>query len=102
MLDIECRRAGIKGGTTMREYQVISTDDHIIEPPGLFDVRLPKEFQDRTPRMKETDEGAAWHLPGADKPIERSGLGTAAGQKAEELSPKPKPFDAMRTACYHS
>jgi len=27
-----------------REYQVISTDDHIIEPPGLFDGRLPKEF----------------------------------------------------------
>ena len=32
-----------------REYQVISTDDHIIEPPGLFDGRLPKEFADRTP-----------------------------------------------------
>ena len=62
-----------------REYNVISTDDHIIEPPGLFDGRLPKEFADRTPQMKEDDEGAAWHIPGVDRAIEMSGLGTAAG-----------------------
>jgi predicted TIM-barrel fold metal-dependent hydrolase len=83
-----------------REYQVISTDDHIIEPPGLFDGRLPKEFADRTPVMKEDDEGAAWHIPGVEKPIEMSGLGTAAGQKEEEFSPKSKTFDAMRPGCY--
>ena len=83
-----------------REYQVISTDDHIIEPPGLFDGRLPKEFADRTPEMKESDEGAAWHIPGVDHPIEMSGLGTAAGQKEEEFSPKSKTFDAMRAGCY--
>ena len=29
-----------------REYQVISTDDHIIEPEGLFDGRLEKAFAD--------------------------------------------------------
>src|SRR5437870_9565232 len=83
-----------------REYNVISTDDHIIEPPGLFDGRLPKEFADRTPEMKESDEGAAWHIPGVGKPIEMSGLGTAAGQKEEEFSPKSKTFDAMRPGCY--
>jgi predicted TIM-barrel fold metal-dependent hydrolase len=83
-----------------REYQVISTDDHIIEPPGLFDGRLPKEFEDRTPKLVQTDESAAWHIPGAEKPIEMSGLGTAAGQKMEEFSPKSKTFDQMRPGCY--
>jgi predicted TIM-barrel fold metal-dependent hydrolase len=83
-----------------REYNVISTDDHIIEPPGLFDGRLPKEFEDRTPKLVETDGSAAWHIPGVNKPVEMSGLGTAAGQKEEEFSPKSKTFDAMRAGCY--
>src|SRR6266480_7737854 len=83
-----------------REYQVISTDDHIIEPPGLFDARLPKAFEDRTPKLVETEESAAWEIPGVDHPIEMSGLGTAAGQKEEEFSPKSKTFDAMRPGCY--
>ena len=39
-----------------REYQVISTDDHIIEPEGMFDGRLPKEFSDRTPKLVEAEE----------------------------------------------
>ena len=82
------------------QHHVISTDDHIIEPPGLFDGRLPKEFEDRTPKMIEDDNGAAWHIPGVEKPIEMSGLGTAAGQKEEEFSPKSKTFDAMRPGCY--
>lgn len=83
-----------------REYTVISTDDHIIEPPGLFDGRLPAEFADRTPKLVETDEEAAWHIPGMPKPIAMSGLSTAAGQKETEFSPKSKTFGAMRPGCY--
>ncbi|MGH2830592.1 MAG: amidohydrolase family protein [Actinomycetota bacterium] len=83
-----------------RSYQVISTDDHIIEPGGLFDGRLPKAFADRTPKLKHTDDSAAWHVPGLAKPVEMSGLSTAAGQKVEEFSPKSKTFDQMRAGCY--
>jgi predicted TIM-barrel fold metal-dependent hydrolase len=85
-----------------REYQVISTDDHIIEPDGMFDGRLPKEFADRTPTLHETEETAAWHVPGVDHPVEMSGLSTAAGQKVEEFSTKSKTFDQMRPGCYDS
>jgi predicted TIM-barrel fold metal-dependent hydrolase len=83
-----------------RDYKVISTDDHNNETPGLFDGRLPKEFVDRTPKLVETDEEAAWHIPGRPKPIAMSGLSTAAGQKETEFSPKSKTFDAMRKGCY--
>ena len=83
-----------------RAYQVISTDDHIIEPGGLFDGRLTGEFADRTPKLVHSDTGAAWHVPGIAKPIEMSGLSTAAGQKVEEFSPKSKTFDQMRPGCY--
>jgi predicted TIM-barrel fold metal-dependent hydrolase len=83
-----------------REYQVISTDDHIIEPEGLFDGRLAKGFEDRTPKLVQTENEAAWHIPGTPKPIAMSGLSTAAGQKETEFSPKSKTFDAMRPGCY--
>ncbi|MFN2615425.1 MAG: amidohydrolase family protein [Actinomycetota bacterium] len=83
-----------------RHYQVVSTDDHIIEPGGVFDGRLPKEFAGRTPKLVEDDSGAAWHIPGTPKPIAMSGLSTAAGQKVEEFSPKSKTFDQMRPGCH--
>jgi predicted TIM-barrel fold metal-dependent hydrolase len=83
-----------------REYHVISTDDHIIEPAGVFDGRLPKAFADRTPRLVEEETRAYWVVPGAPREIEMSGLSTAAGQKVEEFSPKSKTFDQMRPGCY--
>jgi len=83
-----------------REYRVISTDDHIIEPEGVFDGRLPSEFADRTPTLVHGDEGSAWNVSGIDEPITMSGLSTAAGQKVEEFSPKSKAFDQMRPGCY--
>src|SRR5437588_10254058 len=84
----------------MRDDAVISLDDHIIEPPGIFDGRLPKDFADRTPKLVETDAEAAWHVPGIDRPIAMSGLSSAAGQKETEVSPKSKTFDSMRRGCY--
>lgn len=83
-----------------RQYQVISTDDHIIEPEGVFDGRLPAGFADRTPKLVHTDDGSAWHVPGIADPITMSGLSTAAGQKVEEFSPKTKTFEQMRPGCY--
>jgi predicted TIM-barrel fold metal-dependent hydrolase len=83
-----------------RTYTVISTDDHIIEPAGVFDGRLPSTFADRTPTLEHTDEGAFWVIPGLGRNIEMSGLSTAAGQKVEEFSPKSKAFDQMRPGCY--
>src|SRR5258706_4165558 len=81
-----------------RNYQVISTDDHIIEPEGMFDVRLPAAFADRTPKLVHDDDGAAWVYEG--KTQRMSGLSAAAGTKAEEFSPKSKTFDQMRPGCY--
>lgn len=81
-----------------RDYKVISTDDHITEPPGLFDGRLPGEFADRTPKVVRDAEGDAWHIDGQVTHI--TGLAVAAGQKPEEFSPKSKAFDQMRPGCY--
>jgi len=81
-----------------RAYQVISTDDHITEPPGMFDGRLPKRFADRTPKAIEDEDGSAWDLDG--QLVHMSGLANAAGEKIEEFSPKGKTYEHMRPGVY--
>ena len=52
---------------SMHNYQVISADGHVMEPPDMWERYLPKRFQDRAPRVvKDLEGGDAWELsPGA-------------------------------------
>ncbi len=38
-------------------YTVISVDDHLVEPADMFEGRLAAKFQDRAPRIVETEQG---------------------------------------------
>ena len=37
---------------------LISVDDHIIEPPNLFDAHLPERYKADAPRIVRRDDGA--------------------------------------------
>ena len=30
---------------------LVSVDDHVVEPPGMFDAHLPEKWRDAAPRM---------------------------------------------------
>lgn len=49
------------GGGVM-EYQLVSADSHVNEPPDLWVDRVPARFRDRAPRMESFDQGDAWVL----------------------------------------
>ena len=36
---------------------MISVDDHVVEPPDMFDGRLPAKYDDRSPEVEHTDDG---------------------------------------------
>jgi len=38
------------------KYTVISVDDHVVEPPHVFEGRLPASLQARAPRIIETSK----------------------------------------------
>ena len=40
-----------------RHFPVISADDHLIEPPDLFEGRVPAEFADSAPHVVEDGDG---------------------------------------------
>lgn len=75
-------------------YDVISADNHILEPRDLFTTRLPGEYRDRAPRvLRGADGGDGWSWDG--KTVERTlGIEATAGRavkisgyKWEEILP---------------
>ena len=57
------------------EYKVISTDNHINEPPGTYVDRVPKALKDRAPRiLRGEDGGDGWSVDGKP-PKNTFGLG---------------------------
>ena len=41
-------------------YTIISVDDHLMEPPGMFSGRLPGRLAAGAPRVVEADGRQAW------------------------------------------
>ena len=77
---------------------IISVDDHILEPPDLWQKRLPKKYRDVGPRVATDDRGEAWFFEDLRSPT--PGIVTSAGKKKEELSPLPTTYAEMRRGCY--
>jgi predicted TIM-barrel fold metal-dependent hydrolase len=102
-------------GTDGRPW-IISVDDHVVEPPDLFEGRLPAKFADVGPRVVrlpwEAGEGYRQSFrPAASGPevdfwqIEdiRFGLPkleAAAGMAPEEITTEPTRYADIRPGCY--
>jgi predicted TIM-barrel fold metal-dependent hydrolase len=77
----------------------ISVDDHVVEPPDMFDGRLPARYQDAAPRVERTSSGDdVWVFGGARIP--NIGLNAVAGRPKEEYGVDPTSFDEMRRGCW--
>jgi predicted TIM-barrel fold metal-dependent hydrolase len=78
---------------------LVSVDDHVVEPPDLFDGRLAAKHVDRAPRLTRKDSGIdVWSFMGAELP--NIGLNAVAGRPPEEFAMDPTSFDDMRSGCY--
>ena len=78
---------------------VISVDDHLVEPPHLFEGRLPAKLQDRAPRIIETKRGhQIWEFDGGK--YSQVGMNAVAGRRPESVEMEPFRFDQMRRGCW--
>ncbi|MEX0663370.1 MAG: amidohydrolase family protein [Acidimicrobiia bacterium] len=81
------------------EMIMISVDDHLVEPPGMFDGRLEAKHVDRAPKVVRTDSGDdVWVFNG--ETIPNIGLNAVAGRPKEEYGVNPTSFQEMRPGCY--
>ncbi len=78
---------------------LVSVDDHVVEPPDLFEGRLSAKAAERAPRMVKLPNGVdAWTFEGAYLPS--VGLNAVAGRVPDEYGLEPVSFDQMRAGCW--
>lgn len=81
-------------------YTVISVDDHLVEPPWLFEGRLPAKFVDRAPKIVETDTGALqWEFD--NKVYAQLGFNALVGRRdRDDFTVEPARFSDMRRGAW--
>ncbi|MEY2590896.1 MAG: hypothetical protein QOJ67_2880 [Acidimicrobiaceae bacterium] len=79
---------------------MVSVDDHLVEPPTMFDAHIPERCRDRAPRVIRQDDGSdVWTFNGSVIP--NIGLNAVAGRPREEYGIEPTAFDEMRPGCWN-
>ncbi|MEZ5169209.1 MAG: amidohydrolase family protein [Acidimicrobiia bacterium] len=103
----------------MKDFpRIVSVDDHVIEPPHLWETYLPSRFAERAPRVEripcahmgyvggvfsfETgDDGPEcdwWRFE--DLLIPRTRVESAVGYDRADVTVTPTTYDEMRPGCY--
>ena len=77
---------------------LISADDHILEPPDVWQKRLPAHLKEIGPKVVETDKGQAWQFAGELRRI--TGLSAMAGQVAEKVTTKGVRYEEILPGSY--
>jgi predicted TIM-barrel fold metal-dependent hydrolase len=82
-----------------KDMILISVDDHLVEPPNMFDGRLPARFADQAPRITRKPDGSdVWMFNGVEIP--NIGLNAVAGRPKEEYGIEPTSYEEMRPGCF--
>ena len=62
----------------MAGLRIISSDNHIFEPPDLWLDRIEPKFKDRAPRIVREGDEDWWHCDG--KRVQGTGIGFGGAQ----------------------
>jgi predicted TIM-barrel fold metal-dependent hydrolase len=90
---------------------IVSVDDHVVEPPHVWQDRLPKKYLEAGPRVVRDEDGEFWVYEGKRFPMDV--LEIAAGQSSEQIDTSMRSgrpgkflksgaasFGDMRPGCY--
>jgi predicted TIM-barrel fold metal-dependent hydrolase len=79
---------------------LISVDDHVIEPPTMFDQHIPEKYRSQAPHIvKMPDGGDLWAFEDGYAP--NVGLNAVAGCPPEEYGLDPTQYEQMRPGCWN-
>jgi len=82
----------------LEDMILISTDDHISEPPTVFD-NVPSQLRGVMPQCVTDKNGIqAWEFQGKRTP--NVGLNAVVGRRPEEYGVEPLSIEALRKGCY--
>jgi predicted TIM-barrel fold metal-dependent hydrolase len=78
---------------------IVSVDDHVIEPSGVWLDRLPRKYHDAAPRIVTEPDGQEFWVY-EDRRTVTGGLGAVAGRRPEDITVEGFPYSEMRPGCY--
>jgi predicted TIM-barrel fold metal-dependent hydrolase len=83
----------------MDDMILVSVDDHVVEPPDLFERHVPAKYKDIAPRIEHMPDGTdRWRF--LDFDIPNVGLNAVTGRPPEEYGMDPTSFDELRPGTY--
>ena len=78
---------------------LVSIDDHVVEPPDMFDRHVPKKWAEEAPRLIVDDQGVdRWMYRG--RPTGVTGLNAVVSWPPEEWGLNPAGYAEMRPGVY--
>ena len=78
---------------------ILSIDDHVVEPPNLFDNHVPERYRDRAPKLVRGADGMDnWKYEG--KTVATVGLNATVSWPKEEWGMDPSSISEMRPGAY--
>ena len=85
----------------MNDLVIISVDDHVSEPPEMYDQHLSGAALESAPKLRTTDTGTNyWEYQGLQMPS--VGLNAVSGRVPEEYGVEPCALTQMREGIYNS
>jgi predicted TIM-barrel fold metal-dependent hydrolase len=78
---------------------LVSIDDHVVEPPDMFDRHVPRKWADQAPKVVANEQGIdQWVYRG--RPTGVVGLNAVVSWPPEEWGMNPASYAEMRPAAY--
>jgi predicted TIM-barrel fold metal-dependent hydrolase len=78
---------------------ILSIDDHVVEPPDLFEGHVPQKYKGRAPKLVRDENGFdQWTFEG--KPVATVGLNATVSWPKEEWGMDPSSLAEMRPGAY--
>ena len=85
------------------QYEIVSADSHIIEPPDLWEKWLTPEFRKRAPKLVKDEEGGdAWDFHDGGKPMTIGLVTKTRGKTYEELRWGGSRYDTINQGCFEA
>lgn len=83
----------------LEDMIMVSVDDHVVEPPDMFENHLTAEYKAKAPKNVRLPSGCdVWEFNGQQLP--NIGLNAVVGRVPEEYGVEPTSYEQMRKGCY--
>ncbi|MGB3895936.1 MAG: amidohydrolase family protein [Mycolicibacter sinensis] len=84
----------------MDDFVLVSVDDHLVEPPDMFEGHIPDRYKDDVPKLIQRADGTdAWVFEGQE--ATNVGLNAVAGRPPDEYGAEPTKLSEIREGCYN-